>query len=215
MEKTLSTGRTNRGGKRAKEGERKLMKTEEREREREKWEIRKRRKRESKRESERKSAGQVSAWVARAGESCRVLSEGKELVYCWYDTAALQRGKCEPSALLLLTRTKRTDRAHKHAPDTQRVCVSVRTRSHTHNAHSHCQCDKYGFSLVRIIHRGHLQDILGPFKLPPTSQKHGSNERGQTRAVLTGGSRSWGRTQLRLADGGGGEGGRMEQVAGH
>lgn len=36
MEKTLSTGRTNRGGKRAKEGERKLMKTEEREREREK-----------------------------------------------------------------------------------------------------------------------------------------------------------------------------------
>lgn len=74
-------------------------------------------------------------------------------------------------------------RAHKHAPDTQQV------HTHTHTMHIHtCHCDKYGFSQVRIIHRGHLQDILGPFELPPTSQKQGSNERGRTRAVLTGGA---------------------------
>lgn len=47
----------------------------------------------------------------------------------------------------------------------------------TQNTQSHYQCDKYGFSLVQIIHRGHLQDILSPFKQPPTSEKQGSNER--------------------------------------
>lgn len=167
-----------------------------------------------KRKSERKGAGQVSAWVAKARESCRALSEGKELVYCWYDTATLQRGKCEPSALLLLTRTKRTERererAHTNMRWTHNVCA------HTRTAHPHCRCDKYGFSLVRIIHWGHLQDILSPFEQPPTSQKQGFNERGQTRAVLTGGTRGWGGTQRScgwLMEGR--RGGGMVQVAGH
>lgn len=57
-----------------------------------------------------------------------------------------------------------------------------------HNVHPRCQCDKYRFSLVRIIHRGHRRDIFDLFKLPPTSHKQGSNERGQSRAALTGGA---------------------------
>ena len=88
-------------------------------------------------------------------------------------------------------------------------------RTHTHT-HKHSQCDKYGFSLVRIIHRGHLQDILCPFKLPPTSQKQDFNERGQIRAVLTGGTRSWGRTQkswVWLMGGGGAEWSKWQGIS--
>lgn len=55
-----------------------------------------------------------------------------------------------------------------------------------HKVHPRCQCDKYRFSLVRIIHRGHSRDIFDLFKLPPTSHKQGSNERGQSRAALSG-----------------------------
>lgn len=81
------------------------------------------------------------------------------------------------------------ERAHTNMRWTHNVCA------HTRTAHPHCRCDKYGFSLVRIIHWGHLQDIVSPFEQPPTSQKQGFNERGQTTAVLTGGTRGWGGTQ--------------------
>lgn len=136
---------------------------------RERWE-----QKESKRESERKSPGQVSAWVARVRESCRALSEGKELVYCWYDTAALQRGKCEPSALLLLTRTKRTEWAHKHALDTKHTqTMPIRAASVTS---------------IDFPQRGLFTEDIDKTSstsssCPQPLKNKGSNERGQTGAV--------------------------------
>lgn len=74
---------------------------------------------------------------------------------------------------------------------------------HTDNAHSHCQCDKYRFSPGVDYSQRTSRRHPRPLQAAPTSQKQGSNERGQTGAVLTGGTRSRGKGEkkLKLTDG--------------
>lgn len=89
-----------------------------------------------KRKSEWRSAGQVSAWVARAGESCRELSEGEGacLLLIWHGYPAER----EMQALSPVIINK--DKENRESTQT---CAGHTT---TCNVHLRWQCDKYGFS---------------------------------------------------------------------
>lgn len=134
--------------------------------------------------------GECRTGFCLSGQGWRVLlsaiwREGACLLLIWHGYPAEREMRALRPVII--------NKDKENRGSTQRWSGHTRVCANTRHAHLPCQCDKYGFSQVRIIHRGHLQNIVNDVKHPRPLKNN--NDKNQNRAGLTGRTLSRGETQ--------------------